>query len=63
MKAELETKKKRDDDQMKRLMAEYPEDWLFHYYELMTKEQKHASKKLSNQNQQGNKQPGILFQP
>jgi hypothetical protein len=41
-------------------MSEYKEDWLFHYHELMAKEEKHASKKL---NQNANKVPanGILF--
>ena len=48
MKAEQVIKQKKDEEQIKRLMQDYPEDWLFHYHELMYKEEKQALKKAGN---------------
>lgn len=45
LKQELAAKQKKDEEQIKRLMSEYPNDWLYHYHELMAKEEKQGSKK------------------
>lgn len=44
----LAEKQRKDEEQLQKLMKEYPNDWLFHYHELMSKEEKQLNAKKGN---------------
>ena len=49
----LAEKQRKDEEQLQKLMKEYPDDWLFHYHELMSKEEKLLNAKKGGQKPNG----------